>query len=184
MLDRAQSVCNRHGSPRLHEPLQGILYQPLTLRVQGRRRLVQDQYRWVLQDRPRNTHALSLSATQSATPVSDIRVKSLFTLHDKLIRIRNLRCLLNLFLCGMLHTERDIIPKRIIKQDCLLVHIPDQLSQVMNPQVFHVYPVYQHFSLHHIIIPRYQVHQCRFSRSALSHYRHRLPLRNNKVYVF
>ena len=184
MLDRAQSVCNRHGSPRLHEPLQRILYQPLTLRVQGRRRLVQDQYRWVLQDRPRNTHALSLSATQSATSVSDIRVKSLFTLHDKLIRIRNLRSLLNLFLCGMFHAKRDIIPKRIIKQDCLLVHIPDQLSQVMNSQFLHVNPVDQHLSLQHIIIPRYQVHQCRFSRSALSHDRHRLPLRYNKVYVF
>ena len=183
MLDRAQSVCNRHGSPRLHEPLQCILYQPFTLRVQGRCRLVQDQYRWVLQDRPRDTHALPLSATQSATSVSDVRVKSLFTLHDKLIRIRNLRCLLNLFLCGMLHTERDIIPKRIIKQDCLLVHIPDQLSQVVNPQVFHVYPVYQHLSLHHIIIPRYQVHQCRFSRSALSHDRHRLPLRYHQINV-
>ena len=55
----------------LHQVLQGFLHQPLGLRIQMRRRFVQNQNRSILQQRPCDRQALPLSARELHAALAD-----------------------------------------------------------------------------------------------------------------
>src|SRR5213592_3666077 len=67
---------DEHGAP-LEEPLDRLLHQSLRLGIEGGRRLVENQYRWIRQQRAGDRQPLALSAGQSRAPLAQDRVVSL-----------------------------------------------------------------------------------------------------------
>ena len=100
-------------------------------------------------------------------------------LHDEVVGIGNLRGFDNLFVSGIINTKRDVVAERIVKQDGLLIHIANQLSEVVNAQILDVNTVNQYLTFLHIIIAGDEVHQCRFSTARLPHNGYGLALGNN-----
>ena len=97
--------------------------------------------------------------------------------------IGNLCRMFHLFACSIFHAEGDIIEEGVVEEDGLLVHITNQLTQVVNTQVLHVDAIYQHLTFLHIVIARNQIHQSRFSAAALSHQGDGLTFLNNQIDV-
>ena len=105
ILDRTQTVGDGHRGTRLHQTLQGILYQALALGVEGRGGFVEDEDRRILQDGTGDADALALSARESSATIADVRIEALFRLHDEVVGIGNLRCLLDLLLMPSISTS-------------------------------------------------------------------------------
>ena len=40
--------------------------------------------------------------------------------------------LLNLLLCGIVNTKRDVVPEGVVKEDGLLIDVTDELAQIVN----------------------------------------------------
>ena len=121
-------MCDGDGSTRLHKVFQGILYQSLTLGIESRCRLVKYEYRWVFQDSTCNRYTLALSSTQSATSVSDVCVISVVAMLDKLVCVGNLCCFFHILLCGVTHSECDVVVETVIEEDSLLVYVSDEFA--------------------------------------------------------
>src|SRR6185369_12017189 len=63
-LDRREAVRDDEAGAPLHQPVERLLDQALGLGVERRRRLVEDQDRRVLVDRPGDRQALALAARE------------------------------------------------------------------------------------------------------------------------
>ena len=91
----------------LHQPLHRLLDQRLRLRVQARRRLVQDQHARIRQERPRQRHPLPLAARQLDAALADQRAVALRQARDELMRVGDPGRLLDLISQNIV-TLRDI----------------------------------------------------------------------------
>ena len=109
ILDGRETMGDSHCGTGLHQPFKSVLYQTLTLRIQSRCRLIENQDRRILQDGPCDTYTLTLTTTQPSTAVSDVCVKLSFRSHDEIVGIGNAGSLLNLFVSGIVHTKGDIV---------------------------------------------------------------------------
>ena len=89
-----------------------------------------------------------------------------------------------LLIGSRVHTKRDIVSERIIKQNSLLIHVSYKLAKVVYAKVLYVHAIYKHLSLLHIIITRNEIHESGFSRTRLPHKSYGLSLRNNKIDIF
>src|SRR3954468_4877736 len=70
-LDRGQAVRDDDGAAPAHQRLERRLHLALRLGVERRSRLVQDQYRRVLEERARDGEALALSTRQAQAVFAD-----------------------------------------------------------------------------------------------------------------
>lgn len=157
ILDGAQSVGHRHGCTRLHQVIEGILHQPLTLGVKRRGSLIKDEDGRVLEDGTGNADTLALATRQSAATVTDIGVEAMLSLHDKLIRIGYLSRSDDILFRGVIFTEHDIVLDGIVEQDGLLIDVAYQRPQVVNAQILDVDAIDEHLPLLHIVVARNEV---------------------------
>src|ERR1700741_4157720 len=74
VLHRGQAVGDdEHGAMR-HEALDRLLHEPLRLRVEGARCLIEDEERWVAQQGPRDRDALALAPREPRAPFPQHRL--------------------------------------------------------------------------------------------------------------
>ena len=74
MADRREPVRDHeHGAPR-EQPIDGLLHEPLGLRVERRRGFVEDEHRRVGKERPRDRNALALAAREPGPALAQDRV--------------------------------------------------------------------------------------------------------------
>src|SRR5437660_8203873 len=64
MLDRREPVRDDEDGAVRHQPVDGLLHQPLRFGIQRARRLVENQNRRIAQQRPRDRDALALAAAE------------------------------------------------------------------------------------------------------------------------
>ena len=74
LAQRRQPVRDREHGPSRHEPLERLLDLAFGLRIHAARRLVQNEDPRIVQDRPRDRHALALAARQRVPPLPHHRV--------------------------------------------------------------------------------------------------------------
>ena len=177
----AESVGNGYGGALLHQSLQCILYQALTLGIECRCGFVEYEYWRIFQYRTCNADTLTLTARQASATVADIGIKLLFALHDEVVGIGYACGFRHLFIGGSLHTEGNIVAERVVEEYRLLVHITDQLSQILYAEVFHIDAIDKHFALLHIVIAGNEIDQCRFAATALSYQGNGFSLWNGEV---
>ena len=58
---------------------------------------------------------------------------------------------------GVVNAEGDVVAEGVVKEDCLLVHVAYELSEVVNAEVFNIDAVDEHLTLLNIIVARYEV---------------------------
>mmetsp|Transcript_36236 Transcript_36236/g.82069 ORF Transcript_36236/g.82069 Transcript_36236/m.82069 type:complete len:378 (-) Transcript_36236:1207-2340(-) len=101
--DSRQSVSNEHYTALSHHGLdhllQCLLHLPLTLCVQGRGRFIEQQQRWLSQERPGDSQPLPLSSAETRTTFSNHRFVTHLHLGDERVRI-GLLCSSNYHLIG------------------------------------------------------------------------------------
>ena len=67
------------------------------------------------------------------------------------------RCLLHLLLRGIVDAEGDVVKEGVVEEDGFLVHVADELPQVVNAEVAHVDAVDEHLALLHVVVARNEV---------------------------
>ena len=132
IADGTQSVGNSNGSASLHQTLKGILYQTFAFRIKGRGCLIKNQDRWVLEDSTSDAHSLALATRKTTTPITNVGIITLLGSHNELVGIGNASSLLYLLLGSTIHTKRDVVEESIVEKNRLLVHITNELAQVVN----------------------------------------------------
>lgn len=110
------------GGPVHHEPVQRLLHQILRVRVQRRRRLVQDKYLWVLHDRARDGDALLLPARQPRTSFAHHSLVALRERLDERVRVGELGRSDDVPRVRVLHAEPDVFRDARAEEDGILVH--------------------------------------------------------------
>src|SRR5688500_9550981 len=65
MRDRGQPMRDDEDRTILEQAVDGLLHEPLGFRIQRGRRLVEDQNRWIGEQRARDGEALALAAGQA-----------------------------------------------------------------------------------------------------------------------
>ena len=97
--------------------------------------------------------------------------------------IGNLGSLDDLFHRGILHTECDIIIEGVVEEDSLLVDVAYQRTQLRDTYRLDILAVDEHLTLVDIMVTGNQGHQCRFTRTRLSHQCDGLPFGHLQIDV-
>ena len=74
VYDRRQAMRDDEHRPSGEQPIDGLLHQPLRLRVQRRRRLVEDEDRRIDEQRAGDGETLTLAAGQPRAALTEDRV--------------------------------------------------------------------------------------------------------------
>ena len=158
----------------MHEVVEGFLHQVLTLGVERRGGLVEDEDGRVLEDGSGNAYALPLAAREFAATVANVGVKSLLGCHDEVVGIGNARCLLHLLARGVLHSKGDVVVERVVEENRLLVHVAHEGTKLCHAVVAQIHTVDGDAALVHVVESRQQVGNSCLSRATLPHECHRL----------
>ena len=109
----------------MHQVLKSLLDKSLTSGIECARSLIKYHNRRVLIHRTSNRESLTLSARELTTSISDIRLVALSHTLYKLINMGDACRLLNISLPSIICTKGDIISNRIIKENWVLINIPN-----------------------------------------------------------
>ena len=105
ILDGRETMGDGDRRTRLHQPLQSILYESFTLRVQGRGGFVENQDWRILQNGTGDAYTLTLSTRKSATAIADVCIKFSLRGHDKVVGVGDTGSLFNLVVSGIIDTK-------------------------------------------------------------------------------
>ena len=81
-------------------------------------------------------------------------------LHNKVIGVGNFSSLFDVVQRSLLRTKFNIVGKGVVEEDGFLVHIANELPQIVHSKVFHIDAINEHFALLHIVITWDKVNQC------------------------
>src|SRR5574344_383466 len=158
ILDGLQTVCDSHCGTSFHQSFKGVLYQTFRFCIEGRSSLIEYKNRRILKDSTRDTDTLTLSAGESASAVADIGIVAILGGFDKLLCISYFSRFLHLLACSIRYTECDIIVECVMKQDCLLIDMAYQGTQIVQAEVLYIDAVNKHLSFVYGVITRYKVY--------------------------
>jgi len=119
-LDRGQPMGDDYGSSVPHQVTQRQLHEALGLVIQRRRGFIEDEQRGIAENGAGNRQSLTLTAGKFNPLFTYQRLISLWESLDKIVRIGQPRGLHNLFLCGLLSSECDVIADRVVEQHDIL----------------------------------------------------------------
>ena len=143
LAQRRQPVGDGEHGASGDEPLQRLLNRSLGLRVHARGRLVQDEDARVVQDRPRDRHALALAARKGVSPLTHHGVIAVLQLADEVVGVGGPRRRDRLLERRPGQSVPDVLEHGPVKQVRVLQHHPDLaavVSGLESPQVHAVDP--------------------------------------------
>ena len=120
------------------EPVERVLDERLGFVVERARRLVEEQDRRVLQDRPGDRHALALAAGQARAAVADDRVVAVGQRADEVVRVGRPGRGDHLGLGRVEAPVQDVLADRAAEQRRLLRDETDLPAQARDGDVAHV----------------------------------------------
>ena len=126
-----ETVGDHEGGPFCHQTIHALLDVFFRSRIDGARRLIEDQDRRLGHCRPRDIKKLSLALAQVRTVALQNRVIALWKTHDKGMGRCHLRCLNDLFIGGIQSSIADILHDRPRKQVGILKHHGDMAAQLV-----------------------------------------------------
>src|SRR5213080_4271617 len=117
---RREAVCDHEHRAVRHQAVDRLLYEALGLGVEGAGRLVEDQERWIAQQRPRDRDALALPAGEPRAALAQQGVVGLRELGDELVRVRGAGGAAYLLEREVTTAVRDVRIHRVVEQHGLL----------------------------------------------------------------
>ena len=141
--------------------------------VDRRCRVVQDQEPRPADERPRQRHALPLTAGQRVASLAHHRVVPVGQPADERVRLRQARRMLDLFRSGA-GVERDVVPHRRGEQEALLEHDRRRVAERRRVRVAEVDAADQHLALVGIVQAHEQLRQRALADAGRTDDRHRL----------
>ena len=133
--ERRQPVRDRERRAPFHDPAQALLYRGLGLDVERAGRLVENQYRRVLYDCPRDGEALPLAARYRMPVLAYDRVVAVRRLHDKIMRVGDL-ARRDDFVGGRVGLRvSNVVVNRPREQECVLEHDADIFVQIIRRHI-------------------------------------------------
>ncbi len=112
-----------------HQPLQRLLDQFLRCRVHAGRRLVENENRRILQQCPRDAHALLFADAELHAALAHARIVTLGQAGDELVAVGCLGCGDHVFRRCVELSVQDVFADRAVEQKRLLRHDANLLSQ-------------------------------------------------------
>ena len=116
---------NNNSRTAMHQILKSLLNKSLTSGIECARSLIKYHNRRVLIHRTSNRESLTLSARELTPSISDIRLVALSHTLYKLINVGDACRLLNISLLRIVCSEGYIVSNRIIKENWVLINIPN-----------------------------------------------------------
>ena len=181
ILDRRQAVGNYQRGAAAHEVVEGLLHQVLTLGVECRGGLVENENGGILEYGAGNAQALPLSAREVGAAVAYVGVKSLLGGHDEVVGVGNLGSVHYLLVGSTVDAEGDVVVDGVVEENGLLVHIAHEGTQVVLGELPDVGAVDHDRALLHVVEAWQQVGQRCLAAAALSHQGHGLAARYVEV---
>src|SRR5882672_7002397 len=89
MLDGGEPVGDHEDGAMRHQPIDRFLHEALGLGVERAGGFVEDEDRWIAQQRPGNRDALPLPAAEPRAALAEQRVIAFGEPHDKLVGVRS-----------------------------------------------------------------------------------------------
>mmetsp|Transcript_6267 Transcript_6267/g.9457 ORF Transcript_6267/g.9457 Transcript_6267/m.9457 type:complete len:503 (+) Transcript_6267:362-1870(+) len=172
--DGGEAMGDDDRRPSHHQTVQGLLHQLLVLRVERRRRLVEQQDLGVLEQRARDGDALLLSAGKHDAALSALRVVALGERLDEVVGVGEARGLLNARVRADLGAVHDVVLDRHGEEHRLLRHKADLHAQPLRVVRLDVDAVDHHATLVHVIEARHQRDRRRLARARGPDNGHRL----------
>ena len=202
VLYGAQPVGDDHDGERRHHATERVLHDSLTLRVQGARRLIQEQHLGLTDQRSGDGDPLLLSAAQHAAPLAHHLLVRLGQLRDEVVSVcgdggsrhfvhrgfilavvqerepftlvPGVRVLVRAVAACLLQAKDDVSAKRAVKQRGFLRHQADPAFQPPRAQVAEVDPVQGHRAVARHVETLDEVNHRALTPAAGPNERHRL----------
>ena len=150
-------MCDDDNCLTLHQLFKGFLDQVFILRVTERRCLIQHDDRRVLDNSPRNSNPLALTAREMDAFGADHRVIPVGQFGDELVALRCFRRRNHLFLAGRRIAHTDIIQDALLEQENILEHKADMAHQVILRHIAHIYAADGNAAGRYVPKPRNQI---------------------------
>ncbi len=119
----------------LHQLFERLLHEPLGLRVERTRRLVEQQNRRILEYRARQRDALALAAREARAALAEERVVALRQLAQELVGRGRDRGRFDLGIARARTSVADVFARARAEQHRLLRHQPDLRADVLGPEI-------------------------------------------------
>src|SRR5437879_3826895 len=151
---------DQDDSAAAHQPADRLHDRRFCLRIDGARRLVQDQHRAVLQKSPGNGDALALATRELDAALTHLGVISLRKLDDELVRVRRLCRRDDLCPTDSRPGVGDVLGNAGREEHRILRYYRELPAQILKPEVAEVDAVKPDLPLCRVVEPREQADQC------------------------
>ena len=121
----AQAVRNDKGRAALHDRDHGLVDAPFRFHIDAGGGVIEDQNRWVEQDRPGDGQALSLPSRQRRAALADPGVIALRKAHDLVMELGNLGCPDHVLKGRIDRPIGDVVTDGGTEEVDILLHNPD-----------------------------------------------------------
>ena len=132
--DGRESMCDDDSGLAFHEFHKRFLDRMLAFGIKRARRLVEDKYRRILEDRTSDGDALPLTAGEFHTTLTDERLIPVSQSRDKIVRMGTLRRGKDVLLGRIRISIRDIHAKRPMEEERILWDVCDDTAQIVLPE--------------------------------------------------
>ena len=163
--DRRQPMRDGKGRPAHHELVESRLHDLLALRIERRRRLIEDQNARILQDGACDRDALTLSTRKIQSTFADLRLIALGKLQDEFLGVRRTRRLLNFLVRRFKSAVADILTHAARKEHRFLRHDANLFAQRVERHVTHVVAIDLDHTFVHLVETRYEIRDRRLARA-------------------
>ena len=163
--DGRHPVRDHKGGAAFEQSVERVQEEPLRDRVEGARRLVEDENRSVSDECPRDRDSLALTARERSAPLAEQRLVAVGQAAHELVHQCGIRGPEDLLIARVAPPVGDVVEDRALEEERLLGHDRDLVSQGGELERANVVPVHEHPSLVRVEEPREQAHEGRLARS-------------------
>src|SRR3989338_8389013 len=150
---------NSRFSP--HQFVERILNQMLGLRVKTGCCLIKNKNRRVFQNRSSNRNTLSLAAGKFHATLANERLILFWEVLDELMTMRELCRFDHFCICGLWSCVANVLHERSMKQNRILRHVRNRVTQTLLRNFANVLAVNQNAALLRIVKSQEQFCDCR-----------------------
>mmetsp|Transcript_41162 Transcript_41162/g.64307 ORF Transcript_41162/g.64307 Transcript_41162/m.64307 type:complete len:368 (-) Transcript_41162:934-2037(-) len=129
IADGGQPVCHNNASPANHQAIQSLLDKLLALSIQRACSLVKQEDLRILEQGTSNSNALLLSPRKHDSTFTTLSIVTLRQRLDEIVGVRQACGLLDTSMCADLGAVHDVVLDGHGKEDWLLLHKPDLVTQ-------------------------------------------------------
>ena len=162
-----QPVRNRDRRPALGQSVERLLHEPLRLGIERACRLVEDEYRRIAQNRPRDRDPLLLSPREAVTALTDDGLIAFGQRCNHMVDARRLGGPLDLLVGCIRLGEPQVLAHRLVEEVGLLRDDTDQVGERLKAQIADVHTADRDPSSAGLVEPRGQIAERRLAGAGL-----------------